>query len=143
MAAGRERPWAISQFLCVVVSAALDPILVPWFQAHRGNGGLVAKPFERERRALLAILRRLDEGIGPLRCGAGCSCGTGGPAGVVGLQGLPNQSDARSPYNVIGGSDPVGGTPRLNYFEPIVIDFVAPGTSIPATTEAITSRTAG
>jgi O-antigen/teichoic acid export membrane protein len=39
-AAGRPRGWAVAQFACVVVSAVADPILVPWFQAHYGNGGL-------------------------------------------------------------------------------------------------------
>jgi Na+-driven multidrug efflux pump len=39
-AAGRQRPWAVSQFMCVVVSAALDPLLVPWIQSRSGNGGL-------------------------------------------------------------------------------------------------------
>jgi len=39
-AAGRQRPWAAAQFLCVVISAVADPFLVPWFQSHRGNGGL-------------------------------------------------------------------------------------------------------
>jgi O-antigen/teichoic acid export membrane protein len=39
-AAGLQRPWAMSQFVCVVVSAVLDPLLVPWFQARSGNGGL-------------------------------------------------------------------------------------------------------
>jgi O-antigen/teichoic acid export membrane protein len=40
MAAGRQRAWAATQSLCVVVSAILDPILVRWFQARTGNGGL-------------------------------------------------------------------------------------------------------
>jgi len=40
LAAGQQRPWATTQFLCVVVSAVLDPILVPWFQARKHNGGL-------------------------------------------------------------------------------------------------------
>jgi O-antigen/teichoic acid export membrane protein len=39
-AAGRQRAWAGAQFLCVVVSAVFDPILVPWFQKHMNNGGL-------------------------------------------------------------------------------------------------------
>lgn len=38
-AAGRARAWALGQLLCVAVSATLDPLLIPWFQA-RGNGGL-------------------------------------------------------------------------------------------------------
>jgi O-antigen/teichoic acid export membrane protein len=40
VAAGRQRPWAAIQLLCVVVSLVADPILVPWFQARTGNGGL-------------------------------------------------------------------------------------------------------
>jgi O-antigen/teichoic acid export membrane protein len=39
-AAGKQRPWTIAQCLCVVMSAIFDPLLVPWFQAHWGNGGL-------------------------------------------------------------------------------------------------------
>jgi len=40
LAAGRQRSWAMVQFLCVLVSLALDPILVPWFQRRSHNGGL-------------------------------------------------------------------------------------------------------
>ena len=40
LAAGRQRLWALIQCLCVAVSAALDPLLVPWFQTKMGNGGL-------------------------------------------------------------------------------------------------------
>lgn len=40
MAAGRQRMWAFVQSLCVVVSLVLDPLLVPLFQQHIGNGGL-------------------------------------------------------------------------------------------------------
>jgi O-antigen/teichoic acid export membrane protein len=40
LAAGRQRAWTIVQFSCVVVSLALDPLLVPWFQRRMGNGGL-------------------------------------------------------------------------------------------------------
>jgi O-antigen/teichoic acid export membrane protein len=39
-AAGKQRSWAATQFLCVVISAVADPLLVPWFQSHHGNGGL-------------------------------------------------------------------------------------------------------
>lgn len=54
---------------------------------------------------------------------------SGGPVGVVSVQGLPNQSDARSPYNVIGGSVSNGATPVLNYLAPIIVQFVQPGTT--------------
>jgi len=40
MAAGRHKQWAATQFLCVGVSAVLDPLLIPWFQLRYGNGGL-------------------------------------------------------------------------------------------------------
>ena len=40
LAAGRQRAWAAAQFGCVALSAALDPWLIPWFQARTGNGGL-------------------------------------------------------------------------------------------------------
>jgi O-antigen/teichoic acid export membrane protein len=39
-AAGLQRSWTKVQFLCIVVSVVLDPLLVPWFQARNGNGGL-------------------------------------------------------------------------------------------------------
>jgi O-antigen/teichoic acid export membrane protein len=39
-AAGRERPWALLQVGCVLAAAALDLLLIPWFQARTGNGGL-------------------------------------------------------------------------------------------------------
>jgi O-antigen/teichoic acid export membrane protein len=39
-AAGRQRPWAFTQFGCVIVSVVADPLLVPWFQRRMGNGGL-------------------------------------------------------------------------------------------------------
>jgi O-antigen/teichoic acid export membrane protein len=39
-AANLRRQWAIAQALCVVISLVADPLLVPWFQAHRHNGGL-------------------------------------------------------------------------------------------------------
>ena len=40
LAAGKQRTWAIFQFLSVGVSLVLDPLLIPWFQARVGNGGL-------------------------------------------------------------------------------------------------------
>jgi O-antigen/teichoic acid export membrane protein len=40
IAAGRQRAWALVQALCVAVSLVGDPILVPWFERHMGNGGL-------------------------------------------------------------------------------------------------------
>jgi O-antigen/teichoic acid export membrane protein len=40
LASGRQRAWATIQLVCVAVSATFDPLLVPWFQARFGNGGL-------------------------------------------------------------------------------------------------------
>lgn len=40
MSSGRQRPWVVLQLTCVVVSAAVDPWLIPWCQSHFGNGGL-------------------------------------------------------------------------------------------------------
>jgi O-antigen/teichoic acid export membrane protein len=39
-AAGLQRPWAITQFACVAISAVVDPLLIPWFQRRTGNGSL-------------------------------------------------------------------------------------------------------
>ena len=39
-AAGKQRVWVVIQMLCVVVSLVVDPLLVPYFQRTRGNGGL-------------------------------------------------------------------------------------------------------
>jgi O-antigen/teichoic acid export membrane protein len=40
LAAGKQRAWTIVQCLCVAVSLGLDPLLIPYFQNHYGNGGL-------------------------------------------------------------------------------------------------------
>lgn len=40
IAAGHQKAWSITQFLCVVVSLIVDPFLVPYFQSRYGNGGL-------------------------------------------------------------------------------------------------------
>jgi O-antigen/teichoic acid export membrane protein len=40
LAAGKQRAWGVIQLLCVIVSFALDPLLVPWFQERMGNGGM-------------------------------------------------------------------------------------------------------
>jgi len=39
-AAGRQWLWCGAQSLCLVISALLDPILIPWAQGHYGNGSL-------------------------------------------------------------------------------------------------------
>jgi O-antigen/teichoic acid export membrane protein len=40
LAAGRQAAWAWAQFGCVVLRVILNPLLIPWFQKHYGNGGL-------------------------------------------------------------------------------------------------------
>ena len=40
LASGRQKVWSAVQFICVAVSAILDPILIPIFQRRFGNGGL-------------------------------------------------------------------------------------------------------
>lgn len=38
--AGLTRSWSVAQLGCVAVSALLDPVLIQYFQAHAGNGGI-------------------------------------------------------------------------------------------------------
>jgi O-antigen/teichoic acid export membrane protein len=40
LACGKQRAWSAVQSICVVVSFALDPLLIPWFQNRFKNGGL-------------------------------------------------------------------------------------------------------
>jgi O-antigen/teichoic acid export membrane protein len=40
VSAGRQNAWTAVQLGSVVISAALDPFLISWFQTHYGNGGL-------------------------------------------------------------------------------------------------------
>jgi O-antigen/teichoic acid export membrane protein len=40
LAAGKQRRWSLVQLGCVVVSASLSPLLIPHFQATRGNGAI-------------------------------------------------------------------------------------------------------
>jgi O-antigen/teichoic acid export membrane protein len=40
VSAGRQNGWTAVQLGSVIVSTALDPPLISWFQAHYGNGGL-------------------------------------------------------------------------------------------------------
>lgn len=39
-AAGRQWRWCAAQSICLVVSATLDPVLIPWAQRVYGNGSL-------------------------------------------------------------------------------------------------------
>ena len=40
VACGRQWPWALAQSFCLVVSVALDPILIPWAEHKFGNGSI-------------------------------------------------------------------------------------------------------
>lgn len=40
LAAGRQMTWAAAQCGCVVLRLVLNPLLIPWFQRHYGNGGI-------------------------------------------------------------------------------------------------------
>ncbi|MBS0418904.1 MAG: oligosaccharide flippase family protein [Proteobacteria bacterium] len=40
VSSGRQNGWTVVQLGSVVISAALDPPLISWFQAHYANGGL-------------------------------------------------------------------------------------------------------
>ena len=40
MATGQRSRWIVVQSLCVAASLVLDPLLIPWFQQHGGNGGI-------------------------------------------------------------------------------------------------------
>jgi PEP-CTERM motif len=62
---------------------------------------------------------------------------TGGPLAVVSVEGLSNAGDAKSPFNVIGGSLPAIPLPMISYYEPIMLDFFLPDTTIPAVTSRV------
>src|SRR6201999_3072419 len=36
----KQAVWAWAQFGCVIARLILNPLLIPWFRAHYGNGGL-------------------------------------------------------------------------------------------------------
>ena len=60
-----------------------------------------------------------------------------GPIGVVSVQGLSNQSDAHSPYNLIGGTESIDTIPRLSWYAPITLQFLDPLTGLPAVTDRV------
>lgn len=57
---------------------------------------------------------------------------TGGPVGVVSVEGLSNVAYAKSPFNVIGGSVLTSSTAVLSYFAPITLTFASLTTKIGA-----------
>jgi hypothetical protein len=64
-AAGRQWSWCAAQSLCLVVSLALDPMLIPWAQRTFGNGSLgVSLSIGIAEIAMLAFgLRILPRGV--------------------------------------------------------------------------------
>ena len=62
---------------------------------------------------------------------------TGGPVAVISAEGLANEGDAKSPFNVIGGSLLGSSLPTISYYEPITLDFFLPGTTTPAVTSRV------
>jgi O-antigen/teichoic acid export membrane protein len=38
MSANRQKEWAAVQCICIVVALIANPLLIPWFQRHTGNG---------------------------------------------------------------------------------------------------------
>lgn len=62
---------------------------------------------------------------------------TGGPIAVISVEGLSNSADAKSPFNIIGGS--VNGTslPRISYLEPIILHFYEPNTNNPTQVDRV------
>ena len=62
---------------------------------------------------------------------------SGGPAGVVSVQGLINEGDAHSPFNVLAGSALLESVPVLDYFTPIQLDFVCPDSTLPTCAERV------
>lgn len=64
-AAGRQLHWAVAQSFCLVVSVLLDPVLIPWFQNHTGNGslGVCVSVVVAEVAMVVAGLRILPSGV--------------------------------------------------------------------------------
>jgi hypothetical protein len=64
LAAGRQLSWALAQCFCLLVSLALDPLLIPRFQARSGNGslGVCVSVVVAEVAMVFAALRILPKG---------------------------------------------------------------------------------
>jgi O-antigen/teichoic acid export membrane protein len=64
LAAGRQLRWALAQSFCLLVSLALDPLLIPRFQARFGNGslGVCVSVVVAEVAMVFAALRILPKG---------------------------------------------------------------------------------
>lgn len=78
-AAGRQLRWALAQSICLLVSVALDPLLIPVFQARYGNGslGVCVSVVLAEVIMVMAGARLLPAGTLPaslLRTVARCLC---------------------------------------------------------------------
>ncbi len=64
LSSGRQLAWALSKGAMVVASAGASAVLIPWFQAHAGNGGLGAAwvTAGAELAMLFAALRLIQRG---------------------------------------------------------------------------------
>jgi O-antigen/teichoic acid export membrane protein len=63
-AAGRQRASTVVQLASLLIIIVLDPLLIPWFQEHHGNGGLGANfaTVASEIVMVVANLSRLPKG---------------------------------------------------------------------------------
>jgi O-antigen/teichoic acid export membrane protein len=85
-AAGRQRAWAASQLACVAISAALDPLLIPWFQARLHNGGVgvcVATVASEVAMTLAAAVWLAPKGLLDRRFGRGLFAAFAGGCAMV------------------------------------------------------------
>jgi hypothetical protein len=62
---------------------------------------------------------------------------TGGPIAAISVQGLANESDAHSPFNIVGGSLPSDSLPTISYVEPINLRFIVCNTITPGYTSRV------
>jgi O-antigen/teichoic acid export membrane protein len=64
LSSGRQLAWALSKGAMVIAGAGASAILIPWYQAHAGNGGLGAAwvTAAAELAMLCAALRLIEKG---------------------------------------------------------------------------------
>jgi O-antigen/teichoic acid export membrane protein len=65
LAAGRQVAWAAAQCGCVVLRLVLNPLLIPWFQEHYGNGGIgvCVSTVVCELVMVIVVLRMIPHGV--------------------------------------------------------------------------------
>lgn len=92
--------------------------------ATQGNPGVPVQPN--------AQLQNQYAGLGIL-----FSSSNNGPCAVVSVQGLTNQADARSPFNLIGGTLPGTPQPTISWVSPVHVRVVNPATGQPSVTDRV------